>query len=213
MGNYAYVSLLTSDNYLKGILGLKYSMEQVNSKYPLLVICTDNLSEDTLNVLKSNSINFIIYPLLLFKKQTQWSTCINKFYAYKLIQYEKIIFVDADLIFLENMDRYFYYNVTTGSEYFNGTETILTGGFILILPSENLYQQAMNFIKANIEMLCDDEQVFTYLFTIQKHLIISQPNYFHDGTLKKYWENYTNFTDIQNFILKLQDKNNDLFKL
>ena len=145
--NYCYCSLLTSDNYLKGVLGLAYSLKIVDSKHPFLVIITDNISEESIDILKENNISFIIKPLLLFQSHSEYITTINKFYLYTLINFEKIIFIDADAFVLENMDKYFNYNMSVGYRYWNGHQFIISGGFLVLKPSLEKFQKAKKFIE------------------------------------------------------------------
>jgi len=45
MENYSYISLLTNDNYIYGIILLAESLKQVKSKYPLKVLITKDVSK------------------------------------------------------------------------------------------------------------------------------------------------------------------------
>ena len=45
MENYSYISLLTNDTYIYGILLLNESLKKVKSKYPLNVLITEDVSE------------------------------------------------------------------------------------------------------------------------------------------------------------------------
>jgi hypothetical protein len=52
----AYATLLTNGSYLAGALVLEYSLREVGSKYPLVVIVTPQLSEAAKNVLTKAGI-------------------------------------------------------------------------------------------------------------------------------------------------------------
>jgi len=47
MKNYSYISLLTNDSYAYGIALLVESMKKVDTKYPLKVLVTNNVSKAT----------------------------------------------------------------------------------------------------------------------------------------------------------------------
>ena len=51
MGNYAYTTLLATDDYVYGVIGLLFSLQEVQSKYPLHIIVTNNISDYTLSLL------------------------------------------------------------------------------------------------------------------------------------------------------------------
>ena len=57
--NYSYVSLLTNDSYSYGIVLLVESMKKVNTKYPLHVLITDNVSNAVLELL--NQLENVTY--------------------------------------------------------------------------------------------------------------------------------------------------------
>lgn len=204
MDNNAYVSLLATDDYLEGILGLKYSMEQVNTKFPLLVICTNTLKKETFKTLENNNIEYIIVSPISFGVKSQWISCANKFYAYNLIKYQKVIFVDADVIFLANMDQYFSLEKQAGYLYDNGHEQIISGGFILLFPNELTFKKAYSFIQKNKNKLCDDEPVFSYLFEQEDSILIETPEYYHFGGQDKYWHHCKSLKDTMDFINNLQ---------
>ena len=47
MKKYCWTTLLATDDYVWGILGLYFSLQKVYSKYPLIPIVTDNISDET----------------------------------------------------------------------------------------------------------------------------------------------------------------------
>lgn len=98
--NNIYATLLSSDSYLSGVLGLNYSLIRSKSTYKLLVIATDNLSLNAFKILEQNNINYIIKPYLLYKTNGFWRGTINKFHIFSLLEYSKICFLDADIIIL-----------------------------------------------------------------------------------------------------------------
>jgi hypothetical protein len=48
---YSYVSLLTNDSYVYGIILLAESLKTVNTKYPLHLLVTPNVSKVILEIL------------------------------------------------------------------------------------------------------------------------------------------------------------------
>ena len=46
---FGYVTLATNKAFLKGALFLHYSLKSVNSKYPLVVLITENLQNEDLS--------------------------------------------------------------------------------------------------------------------------------------------------------------------
>ena len=57
--NYAYVSVLTTESYLIGILSVAECLKRVNSKFPFYVVITDNISKETEMLLNKYEIKTI----------------------------------------------------------------------------------------------------------------------------------------------------------
>ena len=179
-------------------------MEQVKTKYPLFVICTTNIKQETLEILKRNNIKYIIVPEINFGVKSQWISCANKFYAYSFTKFNKVIFVDADVLFLKNMDEYFTLDKQAGYLYDNGHEQIISGGFVLLFPNQLTFIKAISFIKKNQNKLCDDEPVFSYLFEQEDSILIETPEYYHFGGSDKYWHHCKSLKQTMDFINNLQ---------
>jgi hypothetical protein len=52
MNNYSYITLLSDDSYIFGVILLQESMKKVNTKYPLEVLVTPNVSRAVLVMLE-----------------------------------------------------------------------------------------------------------------------------------------------------------------
>jgi lipopolysaccharide biosynthesis glycosyltransferase len=117
---YAFVFLMFGgDNYLAGVLTAAYSILRNNTSYDIVCMITDDVSEKAIGEMKKLSIIPIRIPYLeydskplLSKRQNQlYSKWANKGYTkwncLALIQYEQVLFIDADMIILKNIDDVF----------------------------------------------------------------------------------------------------------
>lgn len=163
MKKYAYVTLLSSNDYLEGVLLLNHSLKKCNTKYPLYCLTTPNITERVLNIIKKE-MNVIQVPyismseeLLNYNKSINekvaelWKNCFTKFYVFKMTEFEKIIFLDADLYFTKNVDHVFNYSHMTGAvdgEAFSLWLHCphLNTGFFVVEPSESLYCELIDFV-------------------------------------------------------------------
>lgn len=57
MNNFAYITLLSSDDYIYYVIGLYESLLNVKAKYPLVCCTTSNLANDTIDILANIGIN------------------------------------------------------------------------------------------------------------------------------------------------------------
>lgn len=217
MFNYSYVTLVTKEKYLIGANYLYESLKQQNSKYPLLVLVTDNLNEKTITNILKKEINYKIIPYYCFQKTpnveysdygnqyyNRYKDTINKFQSFELIEYDKIIYLDADLYFYSNID--FIFDQNLNNTYFmpSGQDGIITGGTFLISPIQNKFSELLNiegFIYSNNDeeasRLIIPEQIAINSETLQPEIVNESyliNNYMiskyalHFPGEKKYWE-------------------------
>lgn len=115
---YAYVTLLSSVDYLPAILILHQNLKDVQSRYPLLVAVTENIANNVIPYLKNNGILYKIIPFLEYTEQTKqyWEpiskTVLNiasKFILFKFYEYDKLVYIDSDIVIYNNIDDLFDY--------------------------------------------------------------------------------------------------------
>lgn len=232
MNNYSWVTLLSGDNYINGVLGLNYSLQKVNSKYPLHVILSD-CSKNTLLVLERNNITYTKIKTESFKdlKGTAFTRTLQKLKIFDLKQYEKVIFLDADNIILQNIDYYFEnkdfgFLVITENlpvDRYYGKGKVVIGQCFLISPNKT--DISYDYIKERFQYShMDDEEVLTDLWDENKlpHISICpltdrmtvnyekfpepiNPKWFHDNSMqyKKIFFAPNYFEIIDEFQLKL----------
>lgn len=123
--NYAYVTLvMLGDSYVPGAVNLAYSLRKLNTKADLVVLVTDDVSEDGKKIMarfydKIVEVDYIRVP--------NWRTQINKetldylslvftkFYIFDLVEYKKVLFIDADALVLKYPDHLFTLNTPAGT--------------------------------------------------------------------------------------------------
>lgn len=150
----AFVTLLTSDSFLPGILVLQKSLQKYGSHYKLFCLTTNNLSEQTHIKLIAAEITPISIPNL----PSQYQTMYHKLYIWNLVQYEKIVYLDAgqedttrrrkicltisfvDLLIRANIDELF----DVEGDFAAAPDVCLgffNSGVMVIKPSEDVFQQ------------------------------------------------------------------------
>ena len=174
MGSYSYVTLLTNDNYIYGIILLAKSLKQVKSKYPLKVLITDNVSKASQEILKQLNVSYqlidtISMPTKLYEENIKihkeftntWKNCFTKF---KIFEYKKIIFLDSDILILKNIDNLFkcsHMTACVDGEYFNIWPDYLhfNAGCLVIEPSHELYLNLLKCIETINHKLYERQEV------------------------------------------------------
>lgn len=111
--NYSFISVLTTDDYLEGILVLNYSLAKTNPKYPFVLLITPNLSKEVIESLAKHNINCIMIqnidnPTKIVDKQLyRWHFTYPKLNIFGLKQFDKLVYLDADMLILNNIDELF----------------------------------------------------------------------------------------------------------
>lgn len=187
--NYSYVTILTDDSYTYGICLLVESMKKVNTKYPLLVLITEDVSAPSIEILSQLNVqvqkidiiqisdyiyqhNFNINPAL----SVTWKSCWTKFQIFNLIKYDKIVFLDADIMILKNLDHLFdkphmtaaldgdYWTLWPNWPHFNS-------GCLVIKPSYEEFNNILDFAKTlpqekidSLDYVIADQEILNLYF-------------------------------------------------
>ena len=164
--NYAYVTLATTKAFLTGALFLQESLKRAKSQYPLVVIISRDLSDNDLSV-------FDHYQL--FDKQERfsmhidgkyttdrWADTINKFQILFLEQYDKVMFIDADIFMFRNLDHLFeQYRESELSFKLelrgNPVSWCVAGQYFLVKPNSSMFQYILDHRTSETT----DEEVLT----------------------------------------------------
>ncbi len=152
MPKYTYLTLLGSDDYLQGTIALIRSLKMQKSKYPITVLVTDNVSNMVLDYLKLNNIKYKIAKKIeapnSIKKNngknsySNWTNTFSKLLIFGMVEYDKIVFLDSDMLILRNIDELFTKQHLSGviaGRSFPGNENWkdINSGIMVIKPKKD----------------------------------------------------------------------------
>ena len=109
--DFAYSSLITCDNFLPGIEMLVYSWQKTQPKYPLVLLYTQALSRHGISRLQKlvnvqlQLVDDIPNPNTNVHVEGWVNSGYTKLHIFNLVQYDRIIYLDADCLVLENIDE------------------------------------------------------------------------------------------------------------
>jgi len=111
---YAYVSLLTGTNkYVHGALATGCSLMKTSTSFDIVIMVTPDVDEKICAILekiyKVIKIDFmkIDTNIIANHDKSRFRDVFTKLQALKLVQYEKILLHDIDLLFIKNVDDLF----------------------------------------------------------------------------------------------------------
>lgn len=116
----AYFTIISTDSYLLGALALHKSLCEVKSKYKLYVLLSKGVSKECENKLKEYGIDTIRIndtiklPHEIMARNNeggfaQWNNTLDKLYIFDCIEFNKIVYLDADMMVTKNIDELFEY--------------------------------------------------------------------------------------------------------
>ncbi len=147
----AYVTLLSNRRYLLGVIGLFRSLQSVGSKYPLYCMLSANAEQGLDDELISRGINVIRLSGNLndvsanesCESYTHWSFTFDKLKMWGLTQFEKIVFLDSDMLVRANIDSLFdapeWSAAVAGASMFGWTK--LNSGLMVVRPDKETETQ------------------------------------------------------------------------
>lgn len=155
MNKKSYVTLISTDDYVVGVLALNKCLNMVKSKYQLTVLITPNVSNKVVNILKDNNINLlrinsIDLPNWIKEKNKknpaweQWSHTFDKLKMFELTEFDKIVYLDSDMYIRNNIDELFEKpNLSAVVDRhiginINPNYQKLTSGTLVITPQNNI---------------------------------------------------------------------------
>lgn len=106
-----WTTLITNTAYLSGLLTLDASLKTHGSKYPLVALYTDSFPQSGIDALDRRRIPRKRIPYLLpathkdFTNDPRFYDCWSKLTPFSLVEYERVVQLDSDMLCLQNMDE------------------------------------------------------------------------------------------------------------
>ena len=143
----SYVTSLSTNSYLPGVFALNESLRRVNSSYPLLVLTSPEIVPDvTLKLQQAGMVVKAIHtsvqvPADLKASSGHWGHTFDKLHVFGLTEYEKLVYVDSDMIVLTNIDELFdkpHMSAVAAGQLLNPHWNRLNSGLMAIVPEQGL---------------------------------------------------------------------------
>lgn len=146
---YVYVTLLSSESYLPGVIGLYRSLMATGTKIPFKCVCSKDIGKWIIDKLHAYGIS----TCQLEKNATEgleipnqsayvhWKYTFDKLLLWGNVggQFDKIVFLDSDMLIASNIDSLFDYpgfSACRAGYFLNNEWTRLNSGLMVIEPNE-----------------------------------------------------------------------------
>lgn len=154
MNKYVYITYLGNSEYLPGIRGLRESLNYVKAAFPLVVMVPNDISDNVKYEIRKLNLKLIeVEPIKIntqsIKINSYWNKTFTKLALFGLTEYDKLVYLDADMLIKENIDSLFEQphltSVCAGQQY-PGNENwkTLNSGLMVIEPQVGLVEKLVN---------------------------------------------------------------------
>jgi glycogenin len=143
----AYVTLLSTESYLPGVLALHESLKRTGTPYPFATAVSAHIPREFDDVLERAGVivrripESTAIPKEMIENNGHWGHTFDKVHLFGLSEFEKLVYVDSDMIVLENMDELFdkpHMSAVPAGLLVHKDWTRLNGGLLVIEPEEGL---------------------------------------------------------------------------
>lgn len=184
----AFITLLSNKSYLPGVIALKRALDHVKSKYPLYCMLSKGIDPSIYTILEKHNIKNIqlshsaaITNINQNTSNSHWDATFDKLLAWDFTQFEKLVFIDADMLIVRNIDELFNYpgfSATVAGSQMSGNENWnnLNSGLIVIEPNKEIANKLISLIpnaidqaKQNKKCIGDQNILYTYFPDWPKH--------------------------------------------
>lgn len=225
MENNCYMSLMTDIRFLPCIIKCHQGLEYVKSKYPYIVLIPEDNPYMEEQVQKYN-IKYKKIKIDVFQNtKDYYDETINKFQILTYTEYDKICFLDGDLIVIKNIDNEFLkltneYNVL---KYYS-TNNGITGEIFITRTNKELY----NIIKSVHSFYTNDEEIlnlqnkkdinknsynilYNFFMNSKNNELICDSILHFGGRIKPWEKQIEGFTEVKKFFHNTNKE--DFFKI
>ncbi|KPU76015.1 uncharacterized protein Dana_GF12803, isoform C [Drosophila ananassae] len=183
MSKFAWVTLTTNDTYSLGALVLAHSLKRANTAHQLAVLVTPTVSEamrdrlkDVYNVVQEvNVLDSQDAANLALLARPELGVTFTKLHCWRLTQFEKCVFLDADTLVLQNCDELFEREELSAAPDVSWPDCFNSGVFVF-KPSAETFGQITEFAVKNGSFDGGDQGLLNQFFAdwatadIKKHL-------------------------------------------
>ena len=143
----AYITLLSTESYLPGVLALHESLKRTATPYPLVTAISAHIAPEIGTVLVAAGIivrripETTAIPKDMVENNGHWGHTFDKVHLFSLPGFDKLVYVDSDMIVLENMDELFdkpHMSAVAAGLLVESDSYRLNGGLMVIEPEARL---------------------------------------------------------------------------
>ncbi|XP_044013153.1 nucleolar and coiled-body phosphoprotein 1 isoform X5 [Aphidius gifuensis] len=181
MGGFAWVTLATNDSYSLGALVLAHSLKKVSTKYDLAVLITPGVTEVMREKLSAvftlvkevNVLDSKDEANLALLARPELGITFTKLHCWRLTQYDKCVFIDADALVIKNSDELFERDELSAAPDVGWPDCFNSGVFVF-KPSQITFSSLTSHAKLHGSFDGGDQGLLNSFFSDWAHKDISK---------------------------------------
>ncbi|KAG2350820.1 nucleotide-diphospho-sugar transferase [Suillus weaverae] len=162
--HFAFVTLVTSDSYLPGALAISGALKDVHQtephevKYDTVCMVTPETLDITTIKLLRKTYDIVIGVEVIDQSdltglnllgRPDLNTVLTKLHVFRLAQYSKVIFLDADVLPLRPLSHLFHLDHEFSAVPDVGWPDIFNSGVMVLSPGEDKFTELQELLKTN----------------------------------------------------------------
>jgi len=172
MAKNAFVTLATSDEYGIGALVLAQSIRNVGTNADIVILISNGVSPklaDSLNsiftkVIKINELNSGNTEILNLINRPELGVTISKIHCWKLTEYEKCVFLDADCLVIKPIDELFE-KMELSAVCDLGWPDCFNSGVFVFKPNHQTFNELLDLLKTENSFDGGDQGLLNQYFS------------------------------------------------
>ncbi|KAL5288812.1 GYG1.2 family protein [Megaselia abdita] len=181
MSKFAWVTLTTNDTYSLGALVLANSLKRAHTAHQLAVLVTPGVSDAMRSKLK-DAFNVVQEVDILDSKDSanlallarpELGITFTKLHCWRLVQFEKCVFLDADTVVLKNCDELFEREEFSAAPDVSWPDCFNSGVFVF-RPSVDTFGKITDFAVKHGSFDGGDQGLLNLFFSDWAHKDISK---------------------------------------
>jgi glycogenin len=169
----AFITILTTENYLPGVVVMFNSLKNTKTNIPFYCMINEKISQQSINILQKSGItpikvNLIHNPVHTNPNDRKYYN-YNKLNMYGMVQFDKLVYIDSDMIIFKNIDDLFekdhMSSTNAGGEIpeFRLSWNQLNSGLVVVKPSTDLFNDLISKIgKITVKDVGDQAFIHSY---------------------------------------------------
>ncbi len=149
----SFVCVLSTDSYLDGVLILNENLKELHSKYPLLCLINDSISEKTIQTLEYFNISYQKIEQISYETEDEehphWRFTFDKLNVFSLTKFEKIVVLDVDILILQNIDSLFEFPTPSMARDYPWKPDKFSSGIMVVSPNQKDYNALKELVLKN----------------------------------------------------------------